>query len=32
MLRERRRAGGSLRFFVREGVYRYIEDNGLYAS
>ena len=31
LLRERRRAGGSLRFFVREGVYRYIEDNGLYA-
>lgn len=31
MLRERLRAGGSVRFFVREAVYRYIEDNGLYA-
>jgi len=31
MLRERHRAGGSIRFFVREAVFRYIEDNGLYA-
>ena len=31
MLRNRRRSGRSLRFFVREPVYRYIEDHGLYA-
>lgn len=31
MLRERCRAGGSLRFFVREGVYRYAEEHRLYA-
>ena len=30
-LRARRRAGESIRFFVRDGVYRYIEDHGLYA-
>ncbi len=32
MLRERRRLGHSLRFFVREGVHRHIEEHGLYAS
>jgi nicotinate-nucleotide adenylyltransferase len=31
MLRERRRSGRSIRFFVREPVYQYIEERGLYA-
>ncbi len=31
MIRDRRRAGRSVRFFVREAVYQYIEDHGLYA-
>lgn len=31
MLRERRRAGRSIRFFVREPVYHYIEERRLYA-
>lgn len=31
LLRERRRSGGSIRFFVRESVYRYIEEHDLYA-
>ena len=31
MLRDRRRSGRSLRFFVREAVHQYIEDHGLYA-
>ncbi len=31
MLRERRRSGGSLRFFVPESVHDYIEEHGLYA-
>lgn len=32
MLRQRRRAGHSIRFFVREPVYGYIEEHRLYAS
>jgi nicotinate-nucleotide adenylyltransferase len=32
MLRERCRAGGSARFFVREAVFRYIVANRVYAS
>lgn len=31
MLRERRRSGRSIRFFVREAVHHYIERHGLYA-
>jgi nicotinate-nucleotide adenylyltransferase len=31
MLRERRRSGRSIRFFVREPVYQYVEDHGLYG-
>lgn len=32
MLRGRRRAGHSIRFFVRDAVHRYVEAHGLYAS
>jgi nicotinate-nucleotide adenylyltransferase len=32
MLRDRCRAGGSVRFFVREAVFRYVVAHGLYAS
>lgn len=32
MLRGRRSAGRSIRFFVREPVYAYIEENGLYLE
>ncbi len=31
MLRARRRAGLGIRFFVTEGVHRYVVDHGLYA-
>lgn len=32
MLRERRRRGHSIRFFVPEAVYRYVEEEGLYRD
>ena len=32
MLRDRRRSGHSIRFFVREPVYRYVEAHHLYAG
>jgi nicotinate-nucleotide adenylyltransferase len=31
MLRDRRRSGRSIRFFVREPVYQFVEDHGLYG-